>query len=196
MQAQAARASGASHAVHPAMPLQQEDIRNALVCLDLISMISKVRRNAVLAVFTIYKNFEMLIPDAPELIHDFLEQETVRVSVHTCGEPKHVFQDASCKRNGFMMLIAVDQNRALDYLSTCIDQVQGFNEILQLVIVELVRKVKLAAQVRYTPHTVTRCAVPTPASVRDSSASSTTCWTRPQLPSGSLHTLLRLLTYL
>lgn len=40
-----------------------------------------------------------------------------------------------------MMLIAVEQARALDYLSTCIDQVQGFNEILQLVIVELVQKV-------------------------------------------------------
>jgi coatomer subunit beta len=40
-----------------------------------------------------------------------------------------------------MMLIAVDQARALDYLSACIDQVQSFNEILQLVIVELVQKV-------------------------------------------------------
>ena len=50
-------------------------------------------------------------------------------------------QDASCKRNAFMMLIAVEQSRALDYLSTCIDQVQTFNEILQLVIVELVHKV-------------------------------------------------------
>lgn len=35
----------------------------------------------------------MLISDAPELIQDFLEKE----------------QDASCKRNAFMMLIHVDQ---------------------------------------------------------------------------------------
>ncbi|XP_070532098.1 coatomer subunit beta-like [Ptychodera flava] len=86
---------------------------------------SYVRRNAVLAIFTIFKNFDFLIPDAPELIHNFLEQE----------------QDASCKRNAFMMLIHADQERALDYLSTCIDQVHTFNDILQLVIVELIYKV-------------------------------------------------------
>ena len=71
------------------------------------------------------RNFDFLIPDAPELIHTFLEQE----------------QDASCKRNAFMMLIHVDQDRALDYLSTCIDQITSFGDILQLVIVELVYKV-------------------------------------------------------
>lgn len=54
-----------------------------------------------------FRKFENLIPDAPELIHEFLESE----------------KDASCKRNAFMMLIHADQERALDYLSTCIDQV-------------------------------------------------------------------------
>lgn len=39
------------------------------------------------------RNFENLIPDAPELIHDFLVNE----------------KDASCKRNAFMMLIHADQ---------------------------------------------------------------------------------------
>ncbi|GIY28447.1 coatomer subunit beta, partial [Caerostris extrusa] len=86
---------------------------------------SYVRRNAVLAIFTIYKNFEFLIPDAPELIANFLETE----------------QDMSCKRNAFMMLIHVDQERALNYLSSCIDQVHSFGDILQLVIVELIYKV-------------------------------------------------------
>ncbi|XP_016357831.1 coatomer subunit beta [Sinocyclocheilus anshuiensis] len=86
---------------------------------------SYVRRNAVLAIYTIYRNFEHLIPDAPELIHDFLVNE----------------KDASCKRNAFMMLIHADQDRALDYLSTCIDQVHTFGDILQLVIVELIYKV-------------------------------------------------------
>ena len=88
---------------------------------------SYVRRNAVLAVFTIYKNFDFLIPDAPELISNFLEGE----------------QDMSCKRNAFMMLIHADQERALNYLSTCIDQVTSFGDILQLVIVELIYKVRL-----------------------------------------------------
>ncbi|KRY01042.1 Coatomer subunit beta [Trichinella pseudospiralis] len=89
---------------------------------------SYVRRNAVLAAFTIYKNFDFLIPDAPELIHNFLESE----------------QDSSCKRNAFMMLLHVDQKRALDYLSTCIDQASVWScyfDILQLIIVELICKV-------------------------------------------------------
>uniref|UniRef100_A0A2P2I4G7 Coatomer subunit beta n=1 Tax=Hirondellea gigas TaxID=1518452 RepID=A0A2P2I4G7_9CRUS len=86
---------------------------------------SYVRRNAVLAIFTIYKNFDFLIPDAPELISNFLEGE----------------QDMSCKRNAFMMLIHADQERALSYLATCIDQVNTFGDILQLVIVELIYKV-------------------------------------------------------
>ena len=41
------------------------------------------------------RNFDQLIPDAPELIHSYLEGE----------------QDASCKRNAFMMLIHVDRVR-------------------------------------------------------------------------------------
>jgi coatomer subunit beta len=86
---------------------------------------SYVRRNAVLAIYTIFRNFDFLIPDAPELIANFLEQE----------------QDASCKRNAFMMLIHADQDRALNYLSSCIDQVHTFGDILQLVIVELIYKV-------------------------------------------------------
>ena len=84
-----------------------------------------VRRNAVLAIFTIYKNFDSLIPDAPELIGKFLDVE----------------QDMSCRRNAFMMLIHVDQERALNYLSNVIDQVTSFGDILQLVIVELIYKV-------------------------------------------------------
>lgn len=73
----------------------------------------------------VFRNFEFLIPDAPELVANFLETE----------------QDMSCKRNAFMMLIHVDQERALNYLSSCIDQVHSFGDILQLVIVELIYKV-------------------------------------------------------
>lgn len=86
---------------------------------------SYVRRNAVLAIFKIYINFEKLIPDAPEIIFDFLQTET----------------NASCKRNAFLMLVHLDQDRALAYLDTCLDQISSFNEILQLVIVELIYKV-------------------------------------------------------
>lgn len=89
---------------------------------------SYVRRNAVLAIFTIYRNFEFLIPDAPELIAKYLEGE----------------QDMSCRRNAFLMLLHADQSRALAYLAVCLDQVPSFGDILQLVIVELIYKVCLA----------------------------------------------------
>ena len=42
-----------------------------------------------------HRNCDGLIPDAPELIHSYLEGE----------------QDPSCKRNAFMMLIHVDRVR-------------------------------------------------------------------------------------
>lgn len=86
---------------------------------------SYVRRNAVLAIFTIYKNFEWLVPDGPELIAFFLDTQ----------------QDMSCKRNAFLMLLHADQERALNYLASCLDQVNNFGDILQLVIVELIYKV-------------------------------------------------------
>ncbi|XP_053984632.1 coatomer subunit beta [Hylaeus volcanicus] len=89
---------------------------------------SYVRRNAVLAIFTIYRNFEFLIPDAPELIAKYLEGE----------------QDMSCRRNAFLMLLHADQSTALSYLGSCLDQVPNFGDILQLVIVELIYKVCLA----------------------------------------------------
>lgn len=99
-----------------------------------------VRRNAILAIFTIYsksgniffmflENFEFLIADGPEIIAKLLETET----------------DAACKRNAFMMLLHVDQARALEYLSECIEQVHTFGETLQLVIVELIYKVRVFA---------------------------------------------------
>lgn len=92
-------------------------------CLD--HRHSYVRRNAVLAIFTIYKNFDWLVPDGPELIANFLDTQ----------------QDMSCKRNAFLMLLHADQERALNYLASCIDQVNNFGDILQLVIVELIYKV-------------------------------------------------------
>lgn len=84
-----------------------------------------VRRNAVLAIFTIYKNFENLIPDAPERMLAYLEEE----------------QDPSCKRNAFLMLLHVSQDTAVQYLSRCIDVVDTFSETMQLVVVELIHKV-------------------------------------------------------
>lgn len=74
-----------------------------------------------------HRNFEMLIPDAPEVVSNFLEVE----------------QDMACRRNAFLMLLQVDQKRALEYLTACLEQIGTFGDILQLVIVELIYKVSI-----------------------------------------------------
>jgi len=84
-----------------------------------------VRRNAVLALYNVYKNFDYLCPDAPELIYSFLLNEG----------------DASCKRNAFIMLFNCAQEKAVEYLSETLDQVSGMGEIIQFIVVELIRKV-------------------------------------------------------
>ncbi|CAH1759392.1 14622_t:CDS:10 [Entrophospora sp. SA101] len=85
---------------------------------------SYVRKNAVFAIYTIYKHFEYLIPDAPELIQSFLVVEG----------------DQTCKRNAFVMLCNTNQARAVEYLNDVFDQVPNFDELLQLSVIELIRK--------------------------------------------------------
>eukprot|EP01117_Protostelium_nocturnum_P002278 TRINITY_DN1292_c0_g1_i1.p1 TRINITY_DN1292_c0_g1~~TRINITY_DN1292_c0_g1_i1.p1 ORF type:complete len:974 (+),score=300.21 TRINITY_DN1292_c0_g1_i1:68-2989(+) len=84
-----------------------------------------VRRNAVLALYTTYKNFDYLCPDAPELVYNFLLNEG----------------DATAKRNAFIMLFNCAQDKAVEYLSETLDQVSGMGEIIQFIVVELIRKV-------------------------------------------------------
>lgn len=62
----------------------------------------------LLIIFICVRNFDNLIPDAPELIHDFLVNE----------------KDASCKRNAFMMLIHADQ--VCRVFSVCADTWREF----------------------------------------------------------------------
>lgn len=47
------------------------------------------------------------------------------------------------------MLLHADQDRALAYLASCLDQVNSFGDILQLVIVELIYKVSQAGAISY-----------------------------------------------
>lgn len=86
---------------------------------------SFVRRNAVQAVHTIYQNFEFLIPDAPELVEEFLTDEG----------------DLAAKRNGFVMLCQSDQDRAIAYLNKNVTEILAWGATLQLSTLELVRKV-------------------------------------------------------
>ncbi|CAK7354178.1 unnamed protein product [Dovyalis caffra] len=85
-----------------------------------------IRRNAILAVMAIYKlpQGEQLLVDAPEMIEKVLSTE----------------QDQSAKRNAFLMLFNCDQDRATNYLLTNVDKVSEWGELLQMVVLELIRK--------------------------------------------------------
>lgn len=86
-----------------------------------------VRRNAILAVMSIYKlpQGEQLLADAPDTIEKLLLTE----------------QDQSAKRNAFLMLFNCDQDRAVNYLLTHVDKISDWGELLQMVVLELIRKV-------------------------------------------------------
>ncbi|CAM8986370.1 unnamed protein product [Rhodiola kirilowii] len=86
-----------------------------------------VRKNAILAIMAIYKlpQGEQLLDHAPELIEKVLSTE----------------QDASAKRNAFLMLFNCDQERAICYLFSNIDRISDWGDQLQMVVLELIRKV-------------------------------------------------------
>ncbi|KAJ3061373.1 coatomer subunit beta [Podochytrium sp. JEL0797] len=85
---------------------------------------SYVRKNAILAIYSMYKNFEHLIPDAPELIFNYIQAEA----------------DPNCKRNAFVMLMNTNQALAIEYLASQFNEVHRFDEILQQSVIELIRK--------------------------------------------------------
>ncbi|KAI0239989.1 coatomer subunit beta [Massospora cicadina] len=99
------------------------------LCLE--HRLSYVRKNAVLAISSIYRHHPGLIPDAPEIIQTFLVVET----------------DSACKRNAFNMLARSAPEKATEYFMQVKDQLFDLDELLQLAIIEHLRKV--AAE--YTP---------------------------------------------
>ncbi|ETV91929.1 hypothetical protein H310_13716 [Aphanomyces invadans] len=87
---------------------------------------SYVRKNAVMTVYTMYKNFgDALIPDAPELIERFIVTES----------------DSSARRNAYLMLFDCAETVAVNFLMNSMDQIQKFGDGFSLVILELTRKV-------------------------------------------------------
>ncbi|KAG8905311.1 coatomer subunit beta, partial [Tulasnella sp. 417] len=85
---------------------------------------SYVRKNAVFTIYSIYKEFESLIPDAPELIQTFLAAES----------------DMTCKRNAFVFLANCSMPRAVEYLLSVYEQIPSLDELMQLAFIELIRK--------------------------------------------------------
>ncbi|KOS15793.1 coatomer protein [Malassezia pachydermatis] len=107
--------------------IQEQEILEPLIptvrqCLD--HRHSYVRKNAVMAIWTIYERHEHLLSDAPELIESFLAGEA----------------DATCKRNALAMLVHCDLERAVAYLDGVISQVPVMDELMQMAVIELIRK--------------------------------------------------------
>ncbi|XP_021911480.1 coatomer subunit beta-1-like [Carica papaya] len=86
-----------------------------------------VRRNAILAVMSLYKlpQGEQLLDSAPEIIEKVLSSE----------------QDPSSKRNAFLMLFTCAQDRAVSYLFANLEKITDWGEQLQMILLELIRKV-------------------------------------------------------
>lgn len=85
-----------------------------------------VRKNAALAVFHAHKLFgDNLIPDGPELINEFLLNET----------------DISARRNAFLMLFNQDESLAIQFLANNMDDVGKYGDGFALLVLELTRRV-------------------------------------------------------
>ena len=85
-----------------------------------------VRKNAALAVFHMHKLFkDNLVPDGPELIQEFLIQET----------------DISARRNAFLMLFNQDEGMAIEFLANNMDDVGKYGDGFALLVLELTRRV-------------------------------------------------------
>ena len=85
-----------------------------------------VRKNAALAIFHAHKlHGETLIPDGPELIATFLEQET----------------DLAARRNAFLMLYNENEELAFGFLARNMDDVMKYGDGFALLVLDLTRKV-------------------------------------------------------
>ncbi|KAJ3436583.1 coatomer subunit beta [Anaeramoeba flamelloides] len=87
--------------------------------------IAYVRKNAYLAIASIYQTNKNLAEDAPELLHECLITET----------------DSACRRNAFLMLYEIDEERAIEFLLTVVDDLGRFDESVQLVSLDLIKKI-------------------------------------------------------
>lgn len=83
-----------------------------------------VRRNAIYASLSIFKQVEYLIPDAPELVEGLLTHES----------------DLSCQRAAFYMLSQTEPARALNYFNLIADRLHELDSSLQLAVIAFIRQ--------------------------------------------------------
>ncbi|KXZ45907.1 hypothetical protein GPECTOR_49g491 [Gonium pectorale] len=109
--------------------IKEEEILEPLVPSILANLEhrhSYVRRNAVMAINSIYKlpKGELLLADAPETVERLLRQE----------------QDLSTRRNCLAMLTNHSIDRAIRYMLDSADQMANWGDLLQLSALDLIRK--------------------------------------------------------
>lgn len=102
--------------------LLEQMVPSVMQCLEYRH--AYVRKYAILAVLSIYKVSEHLLPDAKEIIHTFLSAET----------------DPICKRNAFLGLSELDRELALQYLEANITDIESLDPLLQSIFVQFIRK--------------------------------------------------------
>lgn len=95
-------------------------VPNCRTCLE--HRHSYVRKNAIFAIYSIYQVSDHLIPDAPELIKDFLSIES----------------DPTCKRNAFVCLSQLDRDASLWYIQE--SQIFSLDPMFQLAVIEFIRR--------------------------------------------------------
>ena len=83
-----------------------------------------VRKHAILAVYVIFKNFDFLLPDGPDLVEAILAGET----------------DSAVRRNAFVMLLNTAPEKAIYFFQTMAEVVPRMDSYLQMAIIELIQK--------------------------------------------------------
>ncbi|KAK1403711.1 Coatomer subunit beta [Heracleum sosnowskyi] len=156
-------------------------IPSVLVNLD--NRHSYIRRNAILAIMTIYKlpHGDQLLADAPEMIEKVLTTE----------------QDQSAKRNAFLMLFSCAQERAINYLLTHVDRISEWGELLQLVVLELIRKIcktNRAEKGRYIKIIISLLTAPSPAVVYECAGTLVSLSSAPSAINAAANTYCQLLS--
>lgn len=83
-----------------------------------------VRKNAVFALFSIFKVSDHLVPDADEVIYRFLYEES----------------DSVCKRNAFVCLGELNRDAALQFIQDNVTIIDTLDSLVQLGFIEFIRK--------------------------------------------------------
>ncbi|CAN3374311.1 hypothetical protein DIURU_000810 [Diutina rugosa] len=101
-------------------------VPNVRQCLD--HRHAYVRKNAVFALYSIYKVSDHLCPDADEVIYQFLADEF----------------DSVCKRNAFVCLGDLNREMALAYIQANIGVIETLDPLIQLAFIEFIKRDALA----------------------------------------------------